>query len=156
MAIEKQLIGRIIHKHDIEENWNKATGFIPKQGEIIVYDIDDNYNYERFKIGDGNTTVVNLPFQKTNINDLKAVSYDIAQTLTDEQKAQARTNINSQEKLTGSPDQIITFDEHGNTVAEDTANADDALITLAELGIITPAQQDGIIYTDHDGKILNI
>ena len=93
MATEKQLLGRIIHKHDLEENWNKATGFIPKQGEIIVYDIDENYNYERFKIGDGNTSIINLPFQKTNINDLKAVSYDIAQTLTDDQKAQARTNI---------------------------------------------------------------
>ena len=93
MAIEKHLLGRIIHKHDIEENWDKATGFIPQQGEIIVYDIDDNYEYERFKIGDGVTTVINLPFQKTNINDLKAVSYDIAQELTDEQKIQARANI---------------------------------------------------------------
>ena len=93
MAIEKQLLGRIIHKHDIEENWDKATGFIPKQGEIIVYDIDENYNYERFKIGDGNTSIINLPFQKTNVNDLKAVSYDMAQELTDDQKTQARTNI---------------------------------------------------------------
>lgn len=62
MAIEKQLLGRIIHKHDIEENWDKATGFIPKKGEIIVYDIDDNYEYERIKIGDGATPVPNLPF----------------------------------------------------------------------------------------------
>lgn len=97
MAIEKHLLGRIIHKHDIEENWDKATGFIPQQGEIIVYDIDDNYEYERFKIGDGKTTVINLPFQKTNINDLKAVSYDIAQELTDEQKIQARANIGAGE-----------------------------------------------------------
>ena len=37
MAIEKQLLGRIIHKHDIEENWDKATGFIPKKGEIIAF-----------------------------------------------------------------------------------------------------------------------
>ena len=156
MAIEKQLVGRIIHKHDIEENWNKATGFIPKQGEIIVYDIDDNYTYERFKIGDGNTTVVNLPFQKTNINDLKAVSYDIAQTLTDEQKAQARTNINSQEKLTGKLDQIITFDESGNTIVQDTAGADEAIAMLAECNIVEPAQQNGVIYTDSDGKVFVI
>lgn len=57
--------GRIIHKHDIAENWEKATGFIPMQGEIIVYDIDANYNYERIKIGDGATNVNELPF----IND---------------------------------------------------------------------------------------
>lgn len=24
---------RIIQKHDVEENWNKATAFVPKKGE---------------------------------------------------------------------------------------------------------------------------
>lgn len=32
------------------------------KGEIIVYDIDDNYAYERMKIGDGETNVNALPF----------------------------------------------------------------------------------------------
>ena len=59
---EKQINSRIVHKHDTEGNWNKATNFIPKQGEIIVYDIDTTYSYERFKIGDGVTNVNNLPF----------------------------------------------------------------------------------------------
>ena len=27
-----------------------------------MYDADDNFTYERFKIGDGTTTVSNLPF----------------------------------------------------------------------------------------------
>jgi hypothetical protein len=40
--------------------------FIPMQGELIVYDKDNNYSYERFKIGDGVTTVVNLPFYLEN------------------------------------------------------------------------------------------
>ena len=62
LAIEKHLNSRIQQKHDTELNWNKATNFIPKQGEIIVYDIDDNYFYERIKIGDGITPVTNLPF----------------------------------------------------------------------------------------------
>ena len=62
MSIEKNMNTRIIHKHDIEANWEKAINFIPKQGEIIIYDIDANYNYERFKIGDGITTVNNLLF----------------------------------------------------------------------------------------------
>lgn len=53
---------RLINKHDTETNWLKATGFIPKQGEIIVYDVDDNYTYERFKIGDGVSNVNDLPF----------------------------------------------------------------------------------------------
>jgi hypothetical protein len=53
---------RVINKHDLEENWLKATGFTPKQGEIIVYDIDENYSYERMKIGDGVRNVNDLPF----------------------------------------------------------------------------------------------
>ena len=60
--MEKHLNSRIQHKHDTEANWNKATNFIPKQAEIIVYDVDDNYFYERIKIGDGVTPVTNLPF----------------------------------------------------------------------------------------------
>lgn len=59
---EKRFNSRIIHKHDIEANWLKATNFIPMQGEIIIYDIDENYNYERMKIGDGTTLVNILPF----------------------------------------------------------------------------------------------
>jgi hypothetical protein len=54
--------GRVIHKHDTEENWLKAVNFIPKQAEIVVYDIDSSHDYERFKIGDGVTNVNDLPF----------------------------------------------------------------------------------------------
>lgn len=53
---------RIINKHDTETNWLKATGFIPKQGELIVYDIDETHLYERIKIGDGVQNVNDLPF----------------------------------------------------------------------------------------------
>lgn len=66
---EKTLNTRIIHKHDIESNWIKAVNFIPKQGEIIVYDIDENYDYERMKIGDGTTLVSALPFILSTISD---------------------------------------------------------------------------------------
>lgn len=66
---EKILNSRIIHKHDTEAHWILAVNFIPKQGEIIVYDIDDNHNYERFKIGDGTTYVSDLPFVNDVITD---------------------------------------------------------------------------------------
>lgn len=62
MSNEKNISTRLIHKHDIEANWKKATGFIPKVGEMIVYDSDDNYNYSRIKIGDGITNVNDLLF----------------------------------------------------------------------------------------------
>ena len=74
---ERTIFGRIVQKHDIEANWNLATNFIPKKGEIIVYDTEVDasgntltlpadrttpYNYERFKIGDGITLIKNIPF----------------------------------------------------------------------------------------------
>lgn len=58
----KDIKARIINKHDTEANWSLATNFTPKQGEIIVYDVDATYAYERFKIGDGVTNVNSLPF----------------------------------------------------------------------------------------------
>jgi hypothetical protein len=60
---------RIVHKHDIESNWLKATNFIPMKGEIIVYDIDENYDYERMKIGDGTTIISNLQFVIDALSD---------------------------------------------------------------------------------------
>lgn len=63
---EKTLKSRIILKHDTAENWSKATSFVPKQGEVIIYDKDSTYNYERFKIGDGSTVVSSLPFADAN------------------------------------------------------------------------------------------
>lgn len=67
---EKTLNTRIIHKHDTEINWSKATNFIPKKGEIIIYDKDNNYNYERIKVGDGVTLVNNLPFYGSSIENI--------------------------------------------------------------------------------------
>lgn len=58
----KEIASRLVLKHDTEANWNNAKTFIPKQGEVIVYDIDEIYYYERIKIGDGITAVTNLPF----------------------------------------------------------------------------------------------
>lgn len=43
-------------------------------------------------------------------------------------------------------------DETGNVDLPEYG-ASDALVTLAELGIVTPAQQDGVVYTDNDGKV---
>ena len=100
---EKRINSRSIQKHDLEVNWNKATGFIPYKGEFIVYDIeiDENnnaltktvdgvtktvyewvgrtepYTYERFKIGDGIQTVIDLPFTADlKLNALLNIDYD--------------------------------------------------------------------------------
>ena len=62
MANEKVFQSRIQLKHDIEENWLKAINFVPKEGEIIIYDSDSNNPTPRFKIGDGVTVIGSLPF----------------------------------------------------------------------------------------------
>lgn len=62
-AKNKEIVSRIVHKHDTETNWLNAKNFIPMKGEIIVYDIDTTHEHERFKIGDGKTLVNDLPFQ---------------------------------------------------------------------------------------------
>ena len=64
--VTKTFKTRIIQKHDTEANWQKATNFVPKKGEMIVYDIDSNHNYERIKIGDGEHIPNDLPFVTDN------------------------------------------------------------------------------------------
>ena len=54
----------ILHKTASE--WT-ASNYTPAIGEMVIYDIDSNYNYERFKIGNGTSTVEELPFT-TNIH----------------------------------------------------------------------------------------
>ena len=65
MANEKQLNTRLLQKHDIEANWEKATGFTPKEGEIIVYDADTSHLYPRIKIGNGKDNVNTLKFTQS-------------------------------------------------------------------------------------------
>lgn len=59
---EKQINGRVLLKHDSEVNWAKAINFVPKAGELIIYDADETHSYCRIKIGDGSTLINNLPF----------------------------------------------------------------------------------------------
>lgn len=66
MPNEKQIRARVQQKHDLEDNWLLAVNFIPKQGELIVYDVDKDHPYERIKIGDGIKKVNELPFIDEN------------------------------------------------------------------------------------------
>lgn len=65
MSNEKQIYGRLVQKHDLEVNWNKAINFIPKLGELIIYDVDETHELPRVKIGDGATPINDLPFTIT-------------------------------------------------------------------------------------------
>jgi hypothetical protein len=79
--VEQNIIkSRLINKHDIEANWLKADTFIPKKGELIIYDseVDSEgnilelpakrnwpYLYERVKIGNGRDFLKDLKFYST-------------------------------------------------------------------------------------------
>lgn len=111
----KNIYSRMQQKHDIQANWEKAVNFIPLEGEIIVYDPDENNLNSRIKIGDGETKVNNLAFIESanhivsptapedtsaiwvdtddnSVDDTQFVSYE-PQILTEAQQAQARQNI---------------------------------------------------------------
>ena len=76
MAQSKEFFTRIQHKHDIEANWIKAVNFTPLNGEIIVYDKDNEHDSARIKIGDGTTKINELPFIQ-EASDIDAVTIDI-------------------------------------------------------------------------------
>lgn len=61
---EKKIKSRVIQKHDTAANWAKAVNFVPKDGEIVIYDSDETFEYPRIKVGDGETLVGNLKFAK--------------------------------------------------------------------------------------------
>lgn len=108
--IEKNMKSRHVQKHATESEWLKANIFIPKQAEIIVYDVDETHPYERFKIGDGTTLLANLPFSNENI--------DLTGYATEEYVTNAINNIDIQKEL----ELAITDDGQGNVTILEIAN----------------------------------
>ena len=144
---EKMFNTRIIHKHDSEANWNKAVNFIPIQGEIIVYDIDETYNYERVKIGDGIRKVNDLPFVDVqpdwNQNDSTAPDY-----------------VKNRPFYTGDPVETVLVEE--STVSFVTAEglyaAEFPSTFEATVGVTYTVTWDGTAYectcVDFDGSLI--
>lgn len=56
----------------------------------------------------------------------------------------------------GVSNSVFCLDEQGIGVWEDVATAEDAVVSLATCGVVTPVYQDGIIYTDADGAIYTV
>ena len=56
------LAARVHNKHGTQSYWETATYFVPRAGELIVYDADLTHTEPRFKIGDGTSAVNALPF----------------------------------------------------------------------------------------------
>lgn len=68
---------RIQLKRDTTANWNAARGFIPLQGEIIIYldgrskvENGETIYYPTIKIGDGKAYVQDLPFVEEDTRNM--------------------------------------------------------------------------------------
>ena len=139
---EKNIKSRIVHKHDTEANWLKATTFVPKQGEFIIYDKDATYDYERFKIGDGVTVVSNLPFSDDNIKTL----INSVKDLIGESCAITTTNADGSMTLTNvmALDAGLYYFEQPVALPEYTGNTQ-----LIDAKILTPPNEfGGLCYVD--------
>ena len=75
----KTIHSRVQLKHDTEDHWLLATNFVPLAGELIIYDVDASHTTPRVKIGDGATTVSNLPFASTEVKQA-SLDFSIAKT----------------------------------------------------------------------------
>ena len=144
---EKQINGRIIQKHDSEANWEKATNFIPKAGEIIIYDTDETHHYCRIKIGDGSTLINNLPFSTEE--EIESYAAPLSHTHNYAGSSSAGGAATSAKKLataraitlSGAVNGSANFDGSGDTNIS-TAFPEDITIT----GTITANKVIGAVY----------
>ena len=70
------LISQQLCKTENDWNTDKNKTYIPALGEIVIYEVDDIYNFKRFKVGDGKNTIIDLPFYMAGkiVNTLNSVS----------------------------------------------------------------------------------
>ncbi len=52
---------RIQLKNDTEANWQLATNFKPRKGEIIISNVDSTHSFPLLRVGDGITPAKDLP-----------------------------------------------------------------------------------------------
>lgn len=108
---------RIQLKHDTTENWNNAIGFIPKPGEIIIYDDYEvkHYTVEEYgeqvektalipniKVGTGNAYVQDLAFvdEKTRAILMEHINnHDVHVTLQEKIFWNNKINIDDSEDV---------------------------------------------------------
>jgi len=48
-------------KNDTEANWQSATNFKPRRGELIISMTDNTHPFPLLRVGDGTTAVKDLP-----------------------------------------------------------------------------------------------
>lgn len=105
----KTFQGRIVQKHDIEANWEKATNFVPLKGEIIIYD-----DLKKIKIGDGSTKVNELDFANL-ISGQNYLNMDTNQNILFQVDSEALIYYRGEQNSSGTniDDSALTFSPLG-------------------------------------------
>lgn len=67
----KTLYTRIQHRRGTAAEWEANGSFVPLNGELIVYTPTNASEPAKIKIGDGETTIANLPFVNASLSDLE-------------------------------------------------------------------------------------
>lgn len=111
---------RIKLKRDTTANWNNAIGFIPLQGEVIIYEdyetktytvqeygetVTKTVNIPNIKIGTGNAYVQDLAFVDEKTRDILMAhiqNYDIHVTLAEKLFWNNKINVDdAEEQISG-------------------------------------------------------
>ena len=106
--MKKVLNSRIVHKIDVETNWNKAT-FTPLAGEFIIYAPDDNYSLRQYQQSNCLPPVHLLSFAPFSAYDIaKAQGFEGSEELwLDSLKGRGIKEIRKQQASVGSNGETV-------------------------------------------------
>lgn len=138
---EKILNTHVLSKHDTEGNW-EASEYIPKTGELIIYDTDSTYSYPRIKVGDGVSNAANLPFERYPTNIWITNSNSLAEL----QIGQESDSLN----ITSSGNDTSTTPSRGDYVIDAAGN----MGRITEQGDVATSVRAVLIYKTKQGIFL--
>ena len=161
MANEKTLRTRIQNRHAPESYWVSNSTFVPRAGELIVYDVDSTHTEPRLKFGDGTTKIANLPFLTADIIAKLAEKADKASTVSN--VAYDSTNKKITKTVNGTTTDVVSAATLKTAMSlnnvNNTADADKPISTAtqaalnAKLDASQKGAANGVASLDSSGKV---
>lgn len=153
MSEEKRLKARVVHKHKTYAEWYldvydesgklRSDPFIPLDGELIIFDPDENCTHRRKKYGDGVSNVMELPFAE----EIYIGDGDMPENAT------IQIILDGEEESGESIDSAISEHNVDTTAHTDIRAQINKLSSnkVDKLGISLGVASDGLIYVFIDG-----
>jgi hypothetical protein len=160
--------------HGTAAEWENSN-YIPKDGEIIIYDVDENYNYKRIKVGNGSDIVSVLPFLDEDIASrilaLETWSQEIEEKVayidTESNENVENPDIEmssivvdsklSETSMNPVQNKVITekINEINTILASLSTSEDEEIEALIEVDLLpTITSASGAILTDSNGNVI--